>query len=147
MKTVYSCTNLGPDTDPIYFDSLAEAVEYWLESFGLYGYEEGTAELYEDLLCHCPCRVLVCDVDDEKLAAASRAFTTLVTNAARSFNAIMGLPDSQDAAAKWADQSTGAWLEQVGGLRTVAVHSEVKLYSADELFPIMLAHYNLPSPP
>lgn len=148
MKTVYTCTDLGPEFDPDYRDSLAEAVDDWLDSWACGTYEGrfGPAELYADLTRRCPCSVLVCEVDDEKLVAASRAFTALVTNAARSFNAIMELPDSQDAAAKWADQSTGAWLERAGGLRTVAVRTETKYYSADELFPIMLAHYSLPSP-
>ncbi len=146
MKTVYTCTDLGPEFDPDYRDSLAEAVDDWLDSWACIGYR-APAELYADLTRHCPCSVIVCEVDEEKLAAASQAFTSLVTTAARSFNAIMGLPDSLDAATKWADQSTGAWLERVGGLRTVAVRSEIKLYGADELFPIMLAHYSLRSPP
>ncbi len=146
MKTVYICTKLGPEVEPFYCDSLAQAVDHWLDSWACIGYEDPAA-LYDDLTRHCPCSVLVCEVDDEKLVAASRAFTALVTNAARSFNAIMELPDSQDAAAKWADQSTDAWLERVGGLRTVAVRSEIQLYGADELFPIMLAHYSLRSPP
>ena len=146
MKTVYICTKLGPEVEPFYCDSLAQAVDRWLDSWACIGYR-APAELYADLTRHCPCSVIVCEVDDEKLAAASRAFTALVTNTARSFNAIMGLPDPRDAAEKWADQSTAAWLKRIGGLRTVAVRSEIKLYGADELFPIMLSHYNLRSPP
>ena len=146
MKTVYICTNLGPEVDPVYDYSIAQAVDHWLDSWACIGYED-PAELYDDLSRHCPCSVIVCEVDEEKLAAASQAFARLVANAASAFNAIMGLSPSPEEVAKWADQSTGAWLERIGGLRTVAVRSEHKLYSADELLPIMLAHYNLSSPP
>ena len=146
MKTVYICTNLGPEVEPFYCDSLAQAIDHWLDSWACIGYED-PAELYDDLSRHCPCSVLVCEVDEEKLTAASQALAWYVTNAARSFNAIMGLPDPRDAAEKWADQSTAAWLKRIGGHRTFSVRSEVKLYGADELFPIMLAHYSPPSPP
>ena len=69
MKTVYICTKLGPEVEPFYCDSLAQAVDRWLDSWACIGYR-APAELYADLTRHCPCSVLVCEVDDEKLAAA-----------------------------------------------------------------------------
>lgn len=145
MKTFYTCTDRAPETDVLYSESLTEAVDTWLVGWGCWGYADA-AELYDDLTKRCPCSVVVCEVDDERLNATKQAFKAVASNAASVFNVLMGLPPDVELAARWGACTVDAWLERIGGLRTVAVRSDVKRYTADELFLIMLRHYGLPDP-